>query len=127
MRSVKCRAINMLQQIKVHKMTDAEQLEFAALPEAVRQVKSTCVIAGSRYLLHPELVHVAPGHMHHRNPPTSLHLSYCPIQMGTLSRRICALLARTQSLVLLVEYIRCLFGQAAILATWPESVRHCKS
>ena len=126
MRSVQCRAINMLQQwIKVHKMPDAEQLEFAALPEAVRQVKSTCVIAGSRYLLHPELVHLAPGHMHSRTSLTSSHLSQGSFQMGILSRRICALLAQTQ-LVPLVEYIRCLFGQAAILATWPESVRHCK-
>jgi hypothetical protein len=126
MRSVQCRAINMLQQINVHKMTDAEQLEFAALPEAVRQVKSTCVIAGSRYLLHPELVHVSPGHMHSRTSLTSSHLSQGSFQTGILSRRICALLAQIQ-LVPLVEYIRCLFGQAAILATWPESVRHCKS
>jgi hypothetical protein len=61
MRSYNCKPLTTLDQIDAHQMSARETTEYDALPEVLRQVRSTCVIAGSRYMLHPELVHIAPG------------------------------------------------------------------
>ncbi len=47
--------------LDLHIMSAVEVLEFDALSEVLQQVKSTCVIDGRRYMLHPELVHASSG------------------------------------------------------------------
>jgi hypothetical protein len=61
MRSYNCKPVTTLDRIAAHQMSAIEMTEYDALPAVLRQVRSTCVIAGSRYMLHPELVHIAPG------------------------------------------------------------------
>jgi len=60
MRTTDCKPLNTLAQIEPHKMWGDELNEFAALPRVAQQVRSTCVIAGCRYMLHPELVDSSP-------------------------------------------------------------------
>jgi len=45
----------------MHIMTATDVAAFDALPPVLQQVKSTCMIAGRRYMLHPELVHPSSG------------------------------------------------------------------
>jgi len=61
MRTTDCKPLNTLAQIAPHQMWGDELDEFAALPRFAQQVRSTCVIAGSRYMLHPELVDTTPS------------------------------------------------------------------
>jgi hypothetical protein len=47
--------------LDMHIMTATDVAAFDALPPVLQQVKSTCTIAGRRYMLHPELVHPSSG------------------------------------------------------------------
>jgi hypothetical protein len=47
--------------LAMHIMTATDVAAFDALPSVLQQVKSTCTIAGRRYMLHPELVHPSSG------------------------------------------------------------------
>ena len=61
MRTYDCIRLKTERVLAMHIMTATDVAAFDALSPVMQQVKSTCTIAGRRYMLHPELVQASTG------------------------------------------------------------------